>query len=181
MFENFKYDNELKDAHLSKLLQTPEIMTQLLDWTKNGKNILYFCGNVGNGKSYFASAYKNYLDELKRPYRCFTEAHFINEMKMCIDQPAWPPEYRLKRICESYYFIYDDLGSVFSSDKGKSDWIKSLLSQMLDFRYSSGMPTLITSNYCKKEIDQIFPDRFSDRLYAKKNTIVEIHEESRRK
>jgi len=181
MFENYEFERKLRDACLSDIHQTPEIMQQLFDWINSGKNMLYFCGNVGNGKSYFASAYKNSLTEKKKHYRCYNEAHFMNEMKMCIDKPDWPPEYRLKTICEAPILIYDDMGSVFCTEKNKSDWVKGLLFQLLDFRYSSGLPTLITSNLCKREIQEIFHERFADRLYAKENTIIEVHEESRRK
>lgn len=180
MFEPYFFERNQRNAHLSKLEHSDEIIKKLFDWTSNPTNILYFCGNVGNGKSYFASAFYNFLAENKKNVRCYSESYLFQELKLCMQIPSWQPEYRVKTICESEFLILDDLGSTLSSDKDKSEWKKEILFNILDLRYNSGMPTLITSNLCKSEIQNIFHDRFSSRLYASVNTIIEINEPDRR-
>jgi DNA replication protein DnaC len=181
MFDAFTFNNKYHTAHLSKLEHDPGIIQTLRGWIKNPKNILYFCGNAGNGKTYFAAAYYNYLKEHNKHVRAYDEKFLMAELKTCINLSDWSPDYRVQIICESNYLIIDDLGSTLSSKKEESEWKKDQLFHLLDLRYSSGLPTLITSNLCRPEVDKLFHERFSSRLYDNRNIVIEIHQEDRRK
>ena len=180
MFDNYEFGLELRDAHISRIEQSEENMIKILDWTKNPKNILFMGGSVGTGKSYLASSFYNYFKENNKNIRVYSETHLFAELKLCMHLPSYTPEYRMKNIAEAEYFILDDFGANLSEDPAKSEWCKNMLFQFLDSRYSNSLPTLITSNLGKHEIDKIFHDRFSSRLYARKNTIINTNGPDRR-
>lgn len=175
IYLNYEFPYEHKEAHLSKIEQNPDIMISLFDWVKNPKNILFFFGNVGTGKSYFSSAFKNNLIEKKVNVRAYSEQYFFSELKSTI-QMDWDPLRRIKDICEAEYFILDDMGS-----SKMTEWQKEMLSEFLDLRYSSGLPTLITSNLDKNSVRRDFTPRFYSRLFSQKNVIIEQDGYDRRK
>ena len=170
----YEFSNEHKDAHLSKIEQNQEIINALFEWVKNPKNILFFCGNVGTGKSYFCSAFKNHIKEKKLNIRDYSEQYFFSELKQTI-QMDWDPLRRIKDICECEYVILDDMGS-----SKMTEWQKEMLSEFIDLRYSSGLPTLITSNLDRSGIRNEFTPRFYSRLFAEKNVIIEQDGHDRR-
>lgn len=65
MYDEQKYPfaKEFREAHLSKIEQPAKIIERLLEWTKKPKNLLYFAGSVGCGKTYFSAAFYNFLKE----------------------------------------------------------------------------------------------------------------------
>lgn len=180
-FNQFEFFGTMKKAHLSKIIHGDDIMNRLLKWSKNPQNILFFSGLPGNGKSYFASAWFNSLKENQKNVRCYNEFALFEELKRCINLPDNPPDYRAQVIAETDNLIIDDLGSTLSLDKDKSEWKKSLLFNIIDFRYNNDLPTLVTSNLFKDDLNNIFQhERFTSRIYAAKNTIIEMREPDRR-
>lgn len=174
MFDLYEFGNIYNDAHLAKLHQSEENTKTLCDWSKEPKNILFFCGNVGTGKTYFCAAWYNALRETRKNVRAYSEQHFFRELKQMI-QLDWDPLYRIKIICDAEYVILDDLGS-----SKMTEWQKEMLSEFLDLRFASGLPTLITSNLDSKGIREQFTPRFHSRLFSEKNTIVEQNGSDRR-
>jgi len=147
----------------------------MVKWAFDPKNIFYFCGNVGTGKTYFAAAFYNFLIEQKKPVRVYSEQFLFNELKVCMNLEDWGPTYRLQVICEAEYLILDDLGS-----SKMTEWQKEMLFYLVDTRYNNELPTLITSNLTKDNLKQTFHERMVSRLYATKNTIIELDGRDRR-
>lgn len=184
MYPPYDFGNDYANAHLSKIDQNPEISQKLSNWCADPKKILLFHGNVGTGKTYFCAAWYNSLKErdyqqrkdLKYPFftfRAFSQHHFFNDLKHVI-QMNWNPVDRIKTICETTFLIFDDLKIPMN------DWQKEMISELIDLRYSSGLPTLITSNLNRQDFKSKFSDREYDRIFDKRNLIVEQNEESRR-
>jgi len=81
------------------------------------------------------------------------------------------PEWEIKRLCETEYFILDDVGS----SQNMTEWQKDQLFSFIDHRWASGLPTVVTSNLFLKDIKEIFSKRFVSRLKDKKNNFIEIN------
>lgn len=66
--------------------------------------------------------------------------------------------------------ILDDFGST-----GVTDWRKEVLFALIDVRYESKKPTIITTNLKKSEISNLYGQRTADRIFAKENTVIDTH------
>lgn len=165
---------EYHDAHLAKIDQSAEVIEKILSWVKSERGIFYFCGNVGNGKTYFAAALWNFLKEKNEYNRTFSESEYFTEIKKVIAKD-WDYSAEVKRLCETKWFILDDLGS-----SQMTDWQKEVLFTTVETRLSSGLPTLITSNLSLKDVKEKFGDRLYSRLAAAKNVVIELNGADRR-
>lgn len=168
------FGDDYISAHLSKVEQDDEVMNKIIPWFSKPKNILYFCGNVGTGKTYLSAAWYNELHDQKKNVRVFKEYYLFAHLREIISK-GWDWNIELNRLCEVPYFILDDMGS-----SQITDWQKEVLFSFLDNRYSSSYPTMITSNLIYEDIKSNFPERFVSRIYAAKNTIIELTGEDRR-
>ena len=156
-----------RTAHLAKFEWPEEYVIPIVEWYKSKENILFCTSDVGVGKTYLCHAiYQDVLDQ-KMPVRFFPERKFLNTLRETI-QKGWDYEYEIERLCDVQWLILDDLGFV-----KPNDWHKEVLFSMLDNRYSSQKPTLITSNLGHKEILDTYGKRFASRLYSNRNKILE--------
>lgn len=173
--EPFPFGKTIENAHMSHIQQNAYVMQELSKWIDSDKNIFFFCGNVGTGKTYFCAAWYNMLKEQGKNVRAYSEYKLFSQLRSVI-QKNWDPVEELDRICGAKYFILDDMGS----SSNLTDWQKEMLFEFVNMRTESGLPTLITSNMGRKEIKENFHERFESRIYAAKNTIVELTGEDRR-
>lgn len=80
----------------------------------------------------------------------------------------------LKNMLDYEFVFYDDM-------KVPTEWRRDQVVSMVDIRYNSMLPTIITTNFTKPEIFSIYGDATGDRLFAKDNIIIDTHgEQSRR-
>lgn len=167
--------NEFKDAHLTKVNYEPSIMEPLLEWVKKPAGMLILCGNPGTGKTYFAAAFMNYLNEKKiKDKRGHDEKRFFSMVRDVIDQ-GWDYEREVARLCESHYFILND---IFSGKNYPTDFQKECLFSFVDNRWMNNLPTIITSNIFIKDM-QMHP-RFMSRLNDKRNIVINLNGQDKR-
>ena len=196
MYDEVKYPfaKEFRNAHLSKIEQPDDVIEKLKNWTTNPKNLLYFAGSVGCGKTYFSAAFYNYLkekhEELSKKaweerkdgtinpprwdYRYFTEYGLFSNLRGHINQGHdW--EACLERICENTFLILDDMGA-----SRLSEWQIDVLHTLIDLRVSNLQPTLITSNIFTKDLNNHFHPRVKSRICAARNLVIELDGEDKR-
>ncbi len=170
----FCFGNYYKNAHMAKIDQEEYVTEKMLSWMNSPHNILYFCGNVGNGKTYFAAAWYNLLRETQKNVRVFTDQTFFSHLMTCMSNGT-DPLWELARICECDYFILDDLGYCKTSD-----WKAEILLEFINLRSSNNRPTLITSNLNKEAMKKEHHPRLVSRLFAAKNAYLEVNGPDRR-
>ena len=173
MTQNY-FGTRFNDAHLSKTDFPTETNQLILDWIKRDLDILFFSGNPGCGKTHLCSAVLNFWKEQRKNVRAITEKDFLCTLRSAINQ-GWDYHAEVKRLCEADYFILDDLGS-----SSMSDWQKEVIFDLIDDRYSSRKPTLITSNLFRDDLKKIFDPRVLSRLYSTQNVIIDLHWKDRR-
>lgn len=161
-----------KDAHLSKIDLPPEIIEKIVLWIKKDKDMLYFGGNPGIGKSYLSAAYIHSLIEKKQHFRYYSEYTFFSFCREAC-QKNFDYQYEINRICETKYFILDDICT--SRAEKLSDFQKEVLHIFLDVRYNSRLPTLITSNIFSADVGTSVSKKFQSRILSKDNTILDIN------
>lgn len=75
----------------------------------------------------------------------------------------------LKWLIDDELVILDDVGST-----GIREWREEVLFDLLDGRYNSMLPTVITSNFTQADFKKLYHPRIYDRIFASENIIIEI-------
>lgn len=175
-FEQYNFGKEYDNAHLSKV-QLPEENTEMiLNWKESDTGVFLFSGNPGVGKTYLAaSLVKAWLEAGEIP-RYMHEKTLFSHLRQSMNQ-NFDYDMEIRRLCDSKYFILDDLGSSRSGDishASMTDWQKEVLLTFLDIRSASMKPTLITTNFGIKEINEVLGPRFVSRLRGRNNRVMEL-------
>lgn len=144
-------------------------MEKISQWINGGKNILLYTGNPGCGKTYFCAAMINYCWPRFESCRCWTEKKLMEELRVGIEN-GHDYTRALSHMIDDEFLIYDDMGST-----GFSEWRKEVIFELIDARYSSMKPTIITSNLSNAEIPSIYHERVWSRLSAAENTIIKVN------
>ncbi|MGL5190154.1 MAG: ATP-binding protein, partial [Cetobacterium sp.] len=152
---------DLKDKHmiLAKKYAEKFILKGTLE-----KGIIFF-GNPGTGKTFASACISNYLMENNKTVLALSLGAYLSKLKQ-----EWEQAERdvLKHVGECDLLVLDDFGS-----EHKSDWAISKIFSLIDTRYRSGKPMIITTNLDYNEdkpceITQKFSidgkDRIKDRI-----------------
>lgn len=170
--KQFGIGKKYYDATLSKYELPDEDLKIISEWLKRGKGMFTFCGNPGIGKTYLCSAIIN--DLFKNPLgllRYYNVNGLLQHLRSSIgDITKGDTVYELNRLCETEWFILDDLGSNLVS----SDWQKEMIFNFVNTRYESELPTIITTNLNAEQIAKDYTPRLLSRLKDKSNLFMEL-------
>lgn len=175
----------------------------LLDKKPDG---LLLIGGVGSGKTFMVSSVVNnivdqkyeknilwsktptddYLRRMSHDYNwflnCIDDVCFISvtelfeKLKTSIaSQETWFYDKMMQHLKTVELLVLDDLGAEKSSE-----WTKSVLFEIIDYRYNELLPILVTTNCPPKELKEKIGDRNFDRL-REICTLVSVTTESQRK
>ena len=130
------------------------------DWASGDKSPwMIMLGNVGVGKTHLAKASVSWIIGRKEMVVYMTSAELASKVKSMMDTNKYD-EY-VNHLKNVKHLIIDDLGREYSTD-----YVRSLFYEILDYRYSRRMRTMITSNFSLDELEQVFDfavvDRFKD-------------------
>jgi DNA replication protein DnaC len=163
------FKNDYWEASLSKLILPEDITKIIFEWIKQPKDFLIFCGNPGVGKTYLCAAIVRDLLIAKLNFRYFSEINFLSHLRGQIEKDQ-DFQREIDRICETPFFILDDIGA-----NRMNDWQREVVFSFVDSRSQSTDPTIITSNLFLEDMKTTFGPRFYSRMKAKKNTIIELN------
>lgn len=157
-------------ATIAKLECGNGLAERLQAWMKNPKDMFVFLGTPGIGKTYLCAALVPWMmGKFGAEWRYWDERKLLQRLRDGISEGH---DYtKMLTYCTDYkMLIVDDIGS-----SGVNDWRKEVLFEMLDQRYQSMRPTLITSNLTRAQFKNDYGERFASRLFAGCNTIEEMH------
>ncbi len=151
-------------------------LNAIASWVKDPKCFLLWMGAPGTGKTSFAAAMIDYMirssypwsDNPKfRSYRYWREYEFFEKVKASfgMDGDAMTT---IKLLVDDDVVFYDDM-------KVPTEWRRDQVIAMVDIRYCSMLPTIITTNFTKQDIFSIYGAPTGDRLFAKENIIIDTH------
>lgn len=124
---------------------------------KKGKGLLLF-GPVGTGKSFYAACIANRVIDMGYAAKMTNFATLTNDLQ---GMNEGRNRYIEDLNCYALLVI-DDLGA-----ERKSEYMQEMVTNIIDSRYSSGLPMIITTNLSSEEIkrpDNISFARIYDRL-----------------
>ena len=133
------------------------------NWEKSKENNigLLFWGDVGTGKTYLAACIANALIEQEVSVRMLRFSHILNSGFETRNE-------LLEDICRCSLLIIDDFGSERETEYGLE-----IIHSVLDARYSSGKPMVVTTNLPLKTINNT-TDVMHKKIYDRLKNCVPI-------
>lgn len=173
-FRNFSPDSGQAEAFAA----AQAFAREYIEGRNTGTGLL-FIGGVGSGKSHLAAAIANaIMDYVPIPdstaegcgqgLACditpYSGVRFVGTVALLEQLRASfndseSAQNIIRRYREANLLILDDLGA-----EKPSDWARERLFDIIDFRYSECLPTIITTNANIPELRQKLGDRICDRI-----------------
>jgi DNA replication protein DnaC len=143
---------------------TEKVENYLNNWEENreaGRG-LYFCGDVGTGKTHLAVAVMNEVMQRKRvPSLFVTVPEFLDNLREAYMIPGRDLDEWMDAVKNADLLVLDDLGA-----ERPNPWVRERLFVVVNHRYREALPTLFTSNIGPKDLASQLGERTASRIIA---------------
>lgn len=168
------FGKRYEDCCMSQIKLPSSINKQIKGWIDNPKNMLIISGGSGCGKTFLCSSILDYflnkqmeVNKDREPFtRGYIEREFFREVRT---NSGSEYSQRLSAILDYHMIIFDDFGS-----SGATEWRKEILFNLINARYESMLPTIITTNLSYHDIKTCYGDRVTDRMFNRENVEVNM-------
>ena len=153
-------------ASLSKIQGFDSELPKILEWLKKPRNFLVLFGPPGIGKTYLCAALiERILPRYSQSWRYWNEAKLLSHIRKSMEEFG---EYTVTAMnaTDDEFLMLDDIGS-----SKRNDWREEVLFSIIDSRYNSQKPTVLTGNLTMEELSAYHP-RLLSRIGAKENCII---------
>ncbi len=133
-------------------------LNQAMLFARNRQNWLLLMGTYGCGKTHLAAAVANDAVANGIPTLFTTVPDLLDWLRYAYGQETEPFEERFERIRQIPLLILDDLGT-----QNATEWAKEKLYQIINYRYTNRIPTVVTTNQHLDEMDGRIRSRLEDR------------------
>ena len=154
------------DHQLSKSAEKAfaKAMDYIMRWKENreeGRG-LYFCGDVGTGKTHLAVAVMNELMTRKRvPSLFVTVPELLDNMRGAYNDPGRDIDDWMDSVKNADLLLLDDLGA-----ERANEWVRERIFVIVNHRYREELPTIFTSNTGPKDLAAQLGERTASRIIA---------------
>lgn len=126
---------------------------------ENNLGLLIY-GDVGNGKSHMSFCIANKLLSLGNPVIATSMDGLLNRIKQSFNKWGSEGETEIvNSLVNADLLVLDDLGT-----ENKSEWSVSKVYNIIDARYRSNLPIIITTNLTITELENTYGKRTIDRI-----------------
>jgi len=125
-------------------------------------------GPAEKGKTHIVAAMCEWMVENFNHYRIWKEFDLLKHIKHYMNEKGWDPIDTLRYAIDDDLIILDDIGVCHHND-----WREEIFTALVDIRYSSMQPTIITTNLSKNDFYKIYEPRVGSRLFAAESTIID--------
>ncbi len=138
------------------------------DFAKNPDGWLVFMGETGCGKTHLAAAIVNHRYELGKPALFVVVPDFLDHLRS-----AFSPDSKVSydQLFESVkaapLLVLDDFG-----EQSTNPWVKEKLYQLINYRYNSRLPTVITTRLSLDQITEKVDESISSRLMDRNMSVT---------
>ena len=141
-----------------------KVMDYIKDWQANqaeGRGI-YFCGDVGVGKTHLAVAVMNELITRKRvPALFVTVPELLDNLRGAYNDPGRDIDEWMDSVKNAELLLLDDLGA-----ERANEWVRERIFVIVNHRYREELPTIFTSNTGPKDLAAQLGERTASRIIA---------------
>jgi DNA replication protein DnaC len=129
-----------------------------LDFAKSPEGWLVFQGVNGCGKTHLAAAIANYRLKAGKPVKFVVVPDLLDHLRSTFS-PESPVTYDqlFEEVKNVPLLILDDLGK-----QSTTPWAQEKLYQIINYRYNSRLPTVVTTNCKTDDLDSPISSRFVD-------------------
>lgn len=155
-FENFNINGRggLSVEQVNTLLTARDLSQQ---FARSLQGWLLLMGGYGCGKTHLAAAIANFVVSLGVPTLFLTVPDLLDWLRFAYGSSDISFEERFEEIRSVRLLVLDDLGT-----QNATPWAQEKLYQIINHRYISHLPTVITTNQELKEIDGRISSRLQD-------------------
>lgn len=164
-FINYKRRNDLSIEQQDNMDAAYRLA---FDFAKNPEGWLVFMGETGSGKTHLAAAIVNYRYEIGKPALFVVVPDFLDHLRS-----AFSPESKVsydqffESVKTAPLLVLDDFG-----EQSTNPWVKEKLFQLINYRYNSRLPTVITTRLSLDEIMAEVDGSISSRLVDRKVSVT---------
>jgi len=177
-FENFN-PNGLNGLTTSQRKSVNEAFRKCNEYAKEPDapmGWLLLVGTFGCGKTHLAAAIANFMAERKHVQTLFvTVPALLDQLRNTYDTKEQTFTDLMEQIQAVQLLVLDDFGA-----EQPTDWAKEKLFQILNRRYISAAPTVITSNLAQQKMENLYPRIYSRVRDSALSTIVIIEADDQR-
>jgi DNA replication protein DnaC len=156
-FVNFKRRTELTAEQQDNM---DEAYRLAFDFAKNPEGWLVFMGETGCGKTHLAAAIVNHRYELGKPALFVVVPDFLDHLRSTFSPDSKVSYDELfESVKTAPLLVLDDFG-----EQSTNPWVKEKLYQLINYRYNSRLPTVITTRLSLDEIMEKVDPSISSRL-----------------
>jgi DNA replication protein DnaC len=138
------------------------------DFAKNPEGWLVFMGETGCGKTHLAAAIVNFRYEIGKPAMFIVVPDFLDHLRS-----AFSPDSKVsydqffESVKTAPLLVLDDFG-----EQSTNPWVKEKLFQLINYRYNSRLPTVVTTRLSLDEIMAEVDGSISSRLVDRKVSVT---------
>lgn len=137
-------------------------------YAQHPENWLVLTGGVGTGKTHLAAAIANERLAHNEPVLFVVVPDLLDTLRSAFSpQSETTFDERFEQVRSAPLLILDDLGA-----HSTTPWAQEKLYQIINYRYNTRLPTVITTNYRLDEIDERVRSRLID---PEISTVIEIN------
>ena len=147
-------DLEQTPDNFAAIMAAREYSHDYINRETRRKPSLFISGDLGTGKTHLAAAMANEIIENGRPVKYATFTQMTQEIRAAFYSESKETEAEAVRKYKTAPLLFlDDLGK-----EKATEWSLAKLFELIDSRYSNGLPTVITSNYTLDQLaDKLTP------------------------
>jgi len=154
-FENFDIETHLTVQQHNNLLKAAQVAEE---YANQPQGWLLFTGSFGAGKTHLAAAVANYRRNLGDEVMFITVPDLLDYLRTTFEPNAAVTFDKLfNQVRNVQILILDDLGT-----ESAKPWAQEKLFQLLDYRYVSKLPTIITTSKSFDDLNQRIVSRLID-------------------
>lgn len=136
---------------------------EALAWARewDHKRSVVLTGDVGRGKTHLACAMALTAVERFLPVRFVAVPDLMDDLRARFDDGAQEQSQVLfARVARTHVLVLDDVGK-----EQDTAWTRERVSTLLDARYRTQLPTIVTTNFSHRDIANRYGAPLADRLF----------------
>lgn len=168
-FENFRASGNPKAEFITpqEVSSLQEALQAAEEFSMRLQGWLLLEGAYGCGKTHLAAAIANAAVHRGVPTLFITVPDLLDSLRFAYGNPETTFEARFEEIRNADLLVMDDFGT-----QNATAWAQEKLFQIINFRYTNKLPTVITTNLIFDEIESRIRSRLQDSDYVQHIRII---------